>query len=226
MPPYNAVPGNNTPVLQLLPNVLGYAFGSHNVNSSTVKMIVTSVAIASNVATIGVNVRQGNIPAVGALITVTGTTTDSGAANVNNIALTAVNIVASTGIGTVSYAATGANQGTTPDAGVAHVPVPEVGEALVNQSSQAFAVPQSGGQSQNGITVTWRTRYPSAPGAVTMALQAAEVNEDSQFSTLDTSTSTSGETRSITLTRLMFLRVNASGVSGGSSPTAVVTIAI
>jgi hypothetical protein len=178
------------------------------------------------VATIAVQLLEGYIPKVGDLITVVGTTTDSGAANVTNVALTAVSISTVTGIGTLSYAATGTNQTTTPDSGMFYIPVPEVGEALVNGSSQAFAIPESGsGHDMNGLTITWRTSYPTAPSAVTMNLQAAEVDQDSQYSTLDTSTNVTGETRVITLTRFRFLRVNASGVTG-TSPLAVVTLGI
>jgi hypothetical protein len=227
VPPYNATPGNNTPVTELLPNVLGYAFGSHDNTRPTRRGTVNSVAIASNVATIGVVLLEGYIPKIGDLITVVNTASDGGAANVVNVALTAVNISTTTGAGTLSYAATGTNQTTTPDSGMFYIPVPEVGETLANGSSQAFAVPEAGsGHDDNGLTITWRTYYPSAPGAVTMALQASEVDQDSQYSTLDTSTNTGGETRVITLTRFRFLRVNASGVSGGTFPTVVATIAI
>lgn len=227
MPPYNATPGNNTPVTELLPNVLGYAFGSHDNTRPTRRGIVTSVAVSGNVVTLGVQLLEGYIPKAGDLITVVSTASDSGGANVTNVAITSVSIAAATGIGTIVYPATATNQTTTPDSGMFYIPVPEVGEALVNESSQAFAVPETGsGHDDNGLTITWRTYYPSAPSTVTMALQAAEVDQDSQYSTLDTSTSTSGETRVITLTRFRFLRVNASNVSGGTLPTAVVTIAI
>ena len=208
----------------LLPGVDGYAFGSLNRNAPVTRMAITSVAIAANVATLGVKVFEGNIPVVGGRISVSGTSTDAGAANVNNIAISAVSINSLTGIGTVTYAATGGNQTTTPDTGMAYVLVSEVGETLVNASSKAFALPSVRGV--NGMTLTWSTLYPSAPAGVTMTLQAAMEDIDSQYTTLDTSTNVNGDVRSITLTLFRFVRVTASGVSGGSSPTSVVRIAI
>jgi hypothetical protein len=208
----------------LLPGVDGYAFGSLNRNAPITRMAVTSVAIATNVATLAVKVLEGDIPTVGRKISVSGTSTDAGAANVNAIALSTVSINSLTGIGTVTYAATGGNQVTTPDTGMAYVAVSEVGETLVNASSKAFALPSVRGG--NGMTLTWSTLYPSAPAGVTMTLQAAMEDIDAQYTTLDTSTNASGDIRSITLTLFRFVRVTASGVSGGTLPTSIVRIAI
>jgi hypothetical protein len=224
MPPYQAPP-TGAPPLQLLPGVPGYAFGSRNVNLPTTRMTVTAVAVSSNVVTLSVIVLEGNIPVVGQLITVTGTTSDGGAANVANIALTGVTITAATGKGTVTYAATASDQVKTSDSGTAYVLVGETGDALTNSTSQQFALPSVAGQNDNGLTLTWSTNYPVPPATVSMALQAAEVDVDSQYSTLDTSTNVGGEIRSLTLRRYRFLRVVASNVTG-TNPTAVVRIDI
>ncbi len=226
MPPYDASPAPPTSPLLLIPGVPGYAFGSKNANASTTLLQITKVAITGNVATVTVLVREGNIPTTAGLITITGTQTLASLFNVTNVAITGVTINATTGIGTITFALVHADVAQTVDAGQGYVPVPQIGEALVNGSSQAFALPNLTGHNDNGLTITWRTAFPSAPAAVTMTLQAAEEDKDSEYQTLDTSTSTSGDLRLITLTRFRFVRVTASGVSGGSNPTSVVTINI
>lgn len=225
MTAYVSSPAGPPPV-ELLPGVTGYAFGSRNLNKPTVRMTITSVAVSGNVATVGVQIVEGYIPSVGDLITVTGTTTIGGAANVTNQAITAVNITATTGAGTISFALTHADQSVQPDTGMGFVPIPEVGEALANGTSQAFAIPSKEGFNDNGLTITWSTRFPSSPGSVTMTLEAAMENEDSQFITLDTSTNVTADERLITLTRFRFLRIRAANVAGGSSPTVIARIDI
>lgn len=225
MPPYQQSP--LSPVQQLLPNVPGYAFGTKPTGPN-LKFIIDHVSVAANVVTLTGTVVEGNIPAIGDLIFVSATSQNAGALNTSaGIAISAVSITSTTGKGTISYPVTTGNLSITADTGYAtSIPV-DIGESLTNSTSQAFAVPEVGaGKDANGITITWSTAYPSAPGAVSMALQASETNIDAQYATLDTSTAVGGETRTITLTRYRFLRVKASGVSGGSSPTSVVKINI
>ena len=224
MPPYTSSPGLNTPVKLILFGQTGYAFGSFNSAFHTSKMSVSNVSLTSNVATITVSVYQGQIPAVGSLITVRGTASNGGVFNVSNVAIATVSINATTGQGTITFALINANIGSTPDVGTAYVPVPEIGEALVNGTSQAFALPEITDATDNATTITWSTNYPSAPSTVTMTLQAAMVNQDAQYVTLDTSTNTSGEVRSLTLRRYKFLRVVASNVTGGTNPSSIVRI--
>jgi len=224
MPSYNASPVA-APLQLLLPNVPAYAFGS-KAAGPTCLLQITKVSLTGNVATVTVLVREGNIPSTAGLITITGTATNSGIFNVTNKAITGVSIAAATGIGTITFALVHADVVEIADAGQGLVPVPEIGEALANGSSAAFAVPESSGHDTNELTITWSTFYPSAPGAVTMTLQAAMIDLDAQYQTLDSSTATTSDLRSITLTRFRFLRVTASGVSGGTNPTSIVKICI
>ena len=95
MPAYIVSPLDGVPPM-LLPGINGYSTGSL-ASGPTARMLVTSVAInGSNVATLGVQMVEGNIPAVGSLISVRGTQTPtSGGApnfNVSNIALASVSI--------------------------------------------------------------------------------------------------------------------------------------
>jgi hypothetical protein len=225
-PAYNSTPGSNNPTNLLMFGQTAYAFGSFNAAFLTSKMSISNVALTSNVATITVAVYQGQIPAVGSLISVKGTTSTGGLFNVSNVAIASVSIDATSGKGTITFALVHADVVSAPDTGTGYVPVPEVGDALANSTSQAFAVPEEVGMNDNAMTITWSTNYPSVPSTVTMTLQGAMVNQDSQFVTLDTSTNTGGEVRSLTLRRYKFLRVAASNVSGGTLPSAIVRIDI
>ena len=226
MPPYNSSPGTNTPVKLLLFGQTAYAFGSFNASLPSTKMSVSNVALTSNVATITVTIYQGQIPAVGSLITVKGTTNTGGVFNVSNVAIASVAINVLTGQGTITFALIHADVVSAPDVGTGYVPVPEVGDALANGTSQAFAVPEEVGMNDNAMTITWSTNYPSLPSTVTMTLQGAMVNQDAQYVQLDTSTMTGGEVRSLTLRRYKFLRVVASNVTGGTLPSAICRIDI
>ena len=222
MPPY---PTNTAlrPPLMLQPGVPGYAFGSWNANTPTTLMQVTHVSLTSDVATVTVLVREGNIPAIGSLISISGTTTAGGVFNVSNVAITGVSIAAATGIGTITFALTNADVPGADDAGQAYVPVPEVGEALSNVASQQFGVQEDIGMNQNGRTVTWSTSFPTAPSSITATLQASLFDIDGQYHSVDSSTSTSGEQKSITLQNFRFLRVLLSNVTG-TNPRGIIKI--
>jgi hypothetical protein len=171
-----------------------------------------------------VTLLEGFAPAAGSLISVQGTTQGSGAFNVSNIALTAVSLDATTGVGTLQFVLAGTTA-SAADPGQAIVPVPEVGETLVNnQASQAFAIQSVAGANISGRAVNWSSTFPTAPSGVTLTLQGAMFDVDAQYATLDSSTSLSGSNRVIDGVNQRFLRVSVSGLTG--SGTAVVKIAI
>jgi len=221
MPPYNATPGvGNNPVGLLQPGVPAYAFGSKNTNRPTVRMIISALSVSSNVVTLYVNLVEGFIPAIGDLITVVNTATDSGAANVSNIALASVVIDPLTGLGHVTYAATAGNQAKTPDAGTAYVAVPEIAEACVVAKSQAFAIQNTIGK---GYGISWSYECPSAPGAIAIQLEGAINDNDAEYSIIGTSqTGTGGVQIAATVPELVnFVRLNTTAASGGTSPTII-----
>jgi hypothetical protein len=227
--PYNASPAVNTPVKLLQPGVTGYAFGSYDSEFPTTLMQVTNVSLTGNFATILVQLREGAIPTTDGLITIRGTTVAGGVFNVKNVAVEVVNFDPVTGIGSISFILVNADVPSAPDNGMAYVPVPEVGELLPasgSQSSQAFAIQDIAGHNENGLTLQWSTTYPSAPSGVTMTLECADFDIDSEYVQVDSSNDVGGDNRSITLTRFRFVRVTASGVSGGSSPSAIVRLGI
>jgi len=91
---------------------------------------------------------------------------------------------------------------------------PSAGEA-----SQQFALPNYSGFPENGRTIRWQTIFGTAPTSVSVALQSAMNDVDAQYATIDTSTATSGEARSVSGVRGNFVRAKVSAISGGSGVT-------
>ena len=226
MPLYIETPLDGIPPM-LLPGIPGYLFGSFNPDLPTARMLVTSVAITGNVATLGVQMVEGDIPAVGSLISVRGTQTASGAANVTNVALASVSISSLTGIGTVTFALIHANVATDSSptaAGEAAVPVPEVGDAMTNKTSLQFSMQPASGLPNNSRDLEWTIETPSAPSSFSAALQIADTDADGDYTTIDTSTAVGS--RQVAGVRANFVRCVLSSVTGGSSPTVIVKVLI
>ena len=219
MPVYSTNPFGAPPET-LQPGQPGYAFGSFNANAPTTKMIVSKTASTGGTATVTVQVVEGNIPIVGALITIRGTSQGAGVFNVTNASITAVSITATTGQGTIQFALAG-TVASSGDAGIALVPTPEVGEFLAVQASKAFAVPYATGFNDNERSITWQLNYPSAPAVVSVSLQGSLEDVDSLYSTIDTSTNVNGEERVTTLSNFRFLRLKVTQASGGTNATIV-----
>jgi len=87
------------------------------------------------------------------------------------------------------------------------------------QASQQFALPEFGGFPDEGRTVRWQTIFGTAPSAVNVALQTAMFDSDAQYSTVDTSTATAGEARTVSGVRGNFIRAKISSITGGSGIT-------
>ena len=87
------------------------------------------------------------------------------------------------------------------------------------QASQQFALPSYSGFPENGRTIRWQTLYGTAPTSVSIALQTAMNDVDTQYATIDTSTATGGEARTVTGVRGNFIRAKVSAISGGSGVT-------
>ncbi|MFP5231548.1 MAG: hypothetical protein ACLGQX_02840 [Acidobacteriota bacterium] len=227
MPAFNASPfGPAVPYLYA--GVPAYLFGSWEQDRSPAQMYVTSVAVSSDVATLGVTIYGGSIPAVGSLISVQGTVTNGGAFNLTGQALTAVNI-ASNGVGSVSFALTAADLATTPDAGVAIVPQPEVPEALSGTTGPSVAVAMANSSFGGDLdrTVTAVCEFTTLPTAATISLQGSMFLDPAQFVTLGTiATVASGAVTANGLTvteKWLFYRALPSGVTGTGEFTCKIT---
>ena len=86
-------------------------------------------------------------------------------------------------------------------------------------SSQQFALPNYAGFPENGRTIRWQTIYGTSPTAVSIVLQTAMADVDSQYATIDTSAATAGEARTVTGVRGNFIRAKVSSITGGSGIT-------
>jgi hypothetical protein len=214
----------------LLPGINAYSFGSFDDHNPGTRMLVTAVAITTNVATLTVQILEGPIPVVSAtsapLITVQGTkTVTSGGApnfNVTNVALASVSITASTGKGTVTLALTSSNIATTVDSGMALVPPPELSEALTAVAGLQFAMQAVSGLASNSRDVSWVIATPSAPSSFTAALQIADVDQEAEYTAIDTTTAIG--LRVVLGVRANFIRIKYTAVSGGTNPTSIAKI--
>lgn len=187
MPAYSKDP--SAAIALALPGTPVYAFGSLSDRVSPSRMTISNVALTANVATLTVQVIEGNIPAVGALVTVRGTQTSAGVFNVTQIALTGAAINATTGAGTITYALTNANIGSVADSGMAVAPQAIVFEAVVtNENSVAVALPMAqDGKSISGFSaeVVWA---PGTSGGA-VAVQCSDDNSNSgDYQTVSTIT--------------------------------------
>jgi hypothetical protein len=84
------------------------------------------------------------------------------------------------------------------------------------QASQQFALPSYAGFPENGRTIRWQTIFGIAPSAVSIVLQTAMTDADTQYTTVDTSAATAGEARTVTGVRGNFIRAKVSSITGGS----------
>lgn len=87
------------------------------------------------------------------------------------------------------------------------------------QASQQFALPSYSGFPENGRTIRWQTIFGTAPTSVSVVLQTAMVDADTQYATVDTSTATTGEARTVTGVRGNFVRAKVGAITGGSGVT-------
>jgi hypothetical protein len=179
MPTYVPPVGYNTLPEVAVSGQPAYFYGSIPRDTQDMIAQVTSVACASNVATIVMTIQQGNIPVVGNLISVQGTQTASGAYNVSLVAIASISGTASTGVYTVTYACTTANLTTTADAGKAIVLIQEVSETVAANTSVAIYVPSQEPVDNGARTITVAVTFPTiqaTTGAATVKIYTAIQN--------------------------------------------------
>ncbi|HLZ50581.1 MAG TPA: hypothetical protein VKP61_07520 [Candidatus Acidoferrum sp.] len=88
------------------------------------------------------------------------------------------------------------------------------------QAGSQFALPSFTGLADGGTAVRWQTIFGTAPTAVSMALQGAMADVDSEYQTIDTTTNTAGEARTVAAVQAKFLRIKFTSSTGGSGLTA------
>jgi hypothetical protein len=85
-----------------------------------------------------------------------------------------------------------------------------------------FAIPEPAGLPDQGHTVRWQTIFGTAPSAINIILQGASADVDAEYATVDTSTATAGEARTVVGVRARFLRIKLVSSTGGATLTAKV----
>src|ERR1700730_11792229 len=98
------------------------------------------------------------------------------------------------------------------------------------QAGTQFAISSFAGQPDTGTAVRWQTIFATAPTAVSIVLQAAMADVDAEYQTVDTSTATAGEARSIPsaavpgAVQAKFLRIRFVSSTGGAGLTAKILV--
>ena len=230
MPNYSASAFAPLPQVAI-PGTPAYFYGSLPTGTDDTYIHITNVAVTSNVATVTGTIYRGNIPVAGNFISITGCPTASGAFNVSQIALTAVSVTASTGVGTFSFALTHADVTSVASSGMAIIPIAEVPETCANGTSVAIYVPSNELRDLGQKSITVATTFPSLPTAATVTLYTAIQNNPEQAASEWTSmgvvatvaggAQTAGPLVTFATPAGRFFRVVASSVSGVSSPTFV-----
>jgi hypothetical protein len=88
------------------------------------------------------------------------------------------------------------------------------------QPGSQFAIPSYAGQPDTGTAVRWQTIFGTAPTAVSLVLQGAMADIDAEYQTIDTTTNTAGEARTVTGVQTRFLRIRFVSSTGGAGLTA------
>jgi hypothetical protein len=97
-------------------------------------------------------------------------------------------------------------------------------------SGTQFALPSFTGTNDPGTAVRWQTIFGTNPTAVNIVLQGAMADVDAEYQTIDTSTATSGEARSIPSAAVpgpvqaKFLRIRFVSSTGGAGLTAKILV--
>ena len=93
-----------------------------------------------------------------------------------------------------------------------------------NTSGSQFALPSFTGLPDGGTAVRWQTVFGTAPTAVNMVLQGAINDVDAEYQTIDTTTVTTGEARTVANVQARFLRIKFVSSTGGSGLTAKILV--
>ena len=91
-------------------------------------------------------------------------------------------------------------------------------------SGSQFALPSFTGLPDGGTSVRWQTVFGTAPTAVNMVLQAAINDVDAEYQTIDTTTATAGEGRTVGNVQARFLRIRFVSSTGGTGLTAKLSV--
>ena len=83
------------------------------------------------------------------------------------------------------------------------------------QAGSQFAIPSYAGQPDTGTSVRWQTIFGTAGTAVSLILQGAMADVDTENQTIDTTPNTAGEACTVNGVQARFLRIKFSSSTGG-----------
>lgn len=194
MPTYKTTPFKASPILAVA-GTPTYLFGSYNDRTSPTLGYVISDSAVTTTGTVTFQITSGNIPIVGAPITVVGTGNAAGNFNVTNATILTVSTT-DAGVCTVTYAITSSSVPVgTADGGQVIVPQTEIGETIVTNTATAsipVATPYNNPEMQEGKSLSATISFPNTGSlsAVTAVLQGADFDVDTEYRTVHTFTAT------------------------------------
>ena len=128
MPVYSNTPFQ-TPLL-LQKGVPTYLFGSFSQQVANTQLALVTDAIDTDEATITAQLVSGRLPAVGDLISISGSANSSGDFNVSRVPVDSATFDAATNVMTVTFVLSASDQGETADGGTVIIEPAEVPETL------------------------------------------------------------------------------------------------
>lgn len=213
-----------------------FLIGSFDTKQANGRMVITNVALASNVATLTVLILEGNIPAVGDLISTSGVS-NSVFNNVANASITGVTITQSTGVGTITFALTHADVTSVAASGMAAtLPQPTTESISGNYTSVPVTMQFGDPNTKGERTITVAVHTPTNSSLVaTFTLQGALNDTDSEYTALSpigtaitavsVPTSANGTvTAEYCLTLYRFFRLKIAFTSGSGTMTARIMV--
>lgn len=97
--------------------------------------------------------------------------------------------------------------------------------ATADTKGTSYAVPiRAPGYGALGRVITWQTLPTNGPSAISLQLQGAMNDTDAEYSVIDSSTLTTGETKVVTVTNYRFIRARQVSRSGGTDVTVQIVL--
>jgi hypothetical protein len=210
--PFKPVPALN------ISGTANYLYGSWRDKTGPTLGYVISDSGNGTTSSVIFRIASGDVPLVGALITIVGSANAAGAYNVTNAPILTV-VVTDAGIATVSFLGAGTSA-SAPDGGQVQIPQPELGETLVNGSSVPVAMTFQGSHSNQEKDIVAIVSFPGGlPTTALVTLQSAIIDLDSEYADVATVTSVAGGVQSggqisIDQQAARFYRFHTSTVAG------------
>jgi len=188
------------PVQLLVQGTPSYTYGGYNDKTAAAFGYIISDSGTGSVSTVVYQQTQGNLPIPGSLVTIIGSANAAGSYNVTNAVLTSVS-ANDFGVISITFAGSGSSA-SAPDAGQVLIPVIEVGDNLTAALVAALPYSSVPVAAVVGATVTGRSTsatitfpassaaFPSTLSAVTVVIQASNVDRDDHYNTIGTVTTT------------------------------------